>query len=536
MTSRSRSIKIKCDKCENDIINKEYLKCSTCQNNLHIECTKTVTRSRFLIMTAITKKIWKCLKCRNAVQNVQHSTPRSPKKASPEINLQKRELDYAKNESPNTKIPRSLSEENLTSITTDSDLSADSYNSASPRTPRSLPNVSSHDLSIKKGLRNEIDQLKLKLLSAHEEIERLNSEVTSLTRTLNSCHKQMSTYKKILGENTPQKTTPVGTRTKKVKSLQISKKLESLLTPVQMKNTPEPRTLAATSNIDDEDTHPVTKPLPLKRNYQYSEMNNNKLCIISSNKRNKVRQIIENALSDDLQICHFLKPNAGIKELLQGIYSKTMNFTKKDHCVICIGEEDFRTTNNYVDLVFLIRETLQDLDHTNFIICLPTYKCNHVSGIFNWRVETFNNLLYLDVESHRHAFLNDSNLELSYDYNMFHSRGGVLNNYGFKRLVSGIKKTVEHVNIYNREQSSHTCTHRTEKESFNIIKDHPIIKNNFVTSNEETIEEESSNSINHSEEPSPQKKIARNSSSSTKTAIAISSQLDHSNTAKFFRQ
>lgn len=39
--------------------------------------------------------------------------------------------------------------------------------------------------------------------------------------------------------------------------------------------------------------------------------------------------------------------------------------------------------------------------------------------MFNWRVETFNNLLYLDIMTHEHAYILDSNKYLDYNYNMF---------------------------------------------------------------------------------------------------------------------
>lgn len=175
---------------------------------------------------------------------------------------------------------------------------------------------------------------------------------------------------------------------------------------------------------------------------------NRKLCIISSNRTNKVRQIAEKNFPES-QVIHYLSPNAGIEKLTENIDQKLKDFTHRDYCVILIGERDFSTTNDYVNLIVNIRNTLIYQNHTNIVLCLPTYKCKETSAVFNWRVETFNNLLYLDILNHKYAYLMDSNLKLTYDYDMFTKFSGILNNRGLDNMFKNINLLVNELIVYN---------------------------------------------------------------------------------------
>lgn len=71
-------------------------------------------------------------------------------------------------------------------------------------------------------------------------------------------------------------------------------------------------------------------------------------------------------------------------------------------------------------------------------MCLPTFKCNNYSGMFNWRIETFSYLLYLDMDTHKYATILDSNLHLSYDYIMFSKYTGKLNDHGMRNIMKNL--------------------------------------------------------------------------------------------------
>ncbi|KAJ2942354.1 hypothetical protein O0L34_g15903 [Tuta absoluta] len=82
----------------------------------------------------------------------------------------------------------------------------------------------------------------------------------------------------------------------------------------------------------------------LDQNIQNSSPKNkqmNKMCIISSNNKNKVLLEAEKTFSG-YKVCHYLKTNCGIKELLLGLESKLIDFTMK---VILILKPQMITMN-----------------------------------------------------------------------------------------------------------------------------------------------------------------------------------------------
>lgn len=60
--------------------------------------------------------------------------------------------------------------------------------------------------------------------------------------------------------------------------------------------------------------------------------------------------------------------------------------------------------------------------------------------MYNWRVENFNSLLYLDTQHHQYAFTFDCNSNLEYDDKMFSRKYHSVNNYGLTTIMAGIKE------------------------------------------------------------------------------------------------
>lgn len=168
----------------------------------------------------------------------------------------------------------------------------------------------------------------------------------------------------------------------------------------------------------------------------------NKLCIISANNSNKILQIANDMLDDNFNVTHYTHSQGGISVLLGDIATKLKKFNKNDYYIIMIGETDFKETNNYYELTVTIRNMLAKTGNTNIIICLPTYRCDDFSVMYNWRVETFNNLLYRDQSLHKNAYIIDSNLNLSYDYDMFTRSHGLINNKGMRNIYSQVKDVI----------------------------------------------------------------------------------------------
>lgn len=167
-----------------------------------------------------------------------------------------------------------------------------------------------------------------------------------------------------------------------------------------------------------------------------------KLCIISSNNKNKILQIAENTINN-FQICHYIYPHSNVIKLMENIGTKINKFTCNDYCVVIIGEEDFTKTRNYYDIIAQMKIILKTIKHTNVIIALPTYRHSEYSVLYNSRIEAFNSMIYYDTELNKYATLLDSNLNLTCDYTMFSKYKGVLNNNGMKNIFQNLKLLLE---------------------------------------------------------------------------------------------
>lgn len=166
-----------------------------------------------------------------------------------------------------------------------------------------------------------------------------------------------------------------------------------------------------------------------------------KLCIVSTNKRNKILDIAKKTFQN-YEICHYVSPNCGTQQLISNLDKKLIDYTTDDFCVILIGEKDFYKTDNYVDIIIELRETLQNIQNTNIIICVPTFKLSNYSTLFNWRIETFNNLLHLDLQTYNYATAFDSNLDLCYDFTMFSKFDRKINNHGMRNIFHNLSLTI----------------------------------------------------------------------------------------------
>lgn len=384
-----------------------------------------------------------------------------------------------------------------------SDLSRNDHSPLFDTTMISLPDTSFNESQTVIELKEKINELTNQLTCAHQEIEILNTENFRLKTDLNKSLKLVETYKNFSisdnihmspssirrskgnkstlykdisclqksPKNTSHQTTqtdgsPKNTGSNKIspyKTVQNHNKSHEELGVEKVDVTIEKATLSPSSLIDysqkpkkestsilqkkSKSTTTMDNPQP-KELIQMTDTSDCNICIISTNIKNKVRDIAETTLrKHSKNICHYLMPHCKTEQLLRDLETKLKTFTYNDFCIILIGEEDFSTTNDYFQLVFSIRTTLEKTKHTNVIVCTPTYRYSYYKTMYNWRVENFNNLLYLDILTHEHAYFLDSNKNLSDDYTMFKKRTGLINNYGIHTIfididdyIQGLKK------------------------------------------------------------------------------------------------
>lgn len=105
----------------------------------------------------------------------------------------------------------------------------------------------------------------------------------------------------------------------------------------------------------------------------------------------------------------------------------------KDYCLIFIGENDLKNSD-YIHILDNLKKSLKNATQTNVVICTPTY----VKGalIYNYKVELFNNLLYLDLKSNEYAYFFDSNYTVTHE--MFSYKTGKINKNGWRNIYDRI--------------------------------------------------------------------------------------------------
>lgn len=100
-----------------------------------------------------------------------------------------------------------------------------------------------------------------------------------------------------------------------------------------------------------------------------------------------------------------------------------------------LGEADFKHNNyNNIELINTLRLCLQNITHTNIIICTPTY----VQGalMYNYKVEMFNNMLYVELQNNKYTYFCDTNEKLTPQ--MFSEFSGRINKYGLRYTLQNI--------------------------------------------------------------------------------------------------
>lgn len=94
--------------------------------------------------------------------------------------------------------------------------------------------------------------------------------------------------------------------------------------------------------------------------------------------------------------------------------------------------------------------------------------------MYNWRVETFNNLLYLDVMTHEHAYIFDSNQCLDYDFNMFHRYLSHVNDNGIQSIFNNLQKLITEIGYENKINLGQCAISDTDSDKVDPADDDSI--------------------------------------------------------------
>lgn len=417
------------------------MKCYECEGAFHVpHCTRTVTDKRFDLMTPIRKAAWKCETCKEPI--IDKEIPKSP--------LMDNEYVTIRREKTNCNINVST-ENSFQSLSIDD--SEHEYSSiASPNIMnRSCPENYDCSQEVIKELENKIQQLQQKLDSADNEIINLLAENSSLVKLNHKYESKIKTLTQIY--SSPIQTTPAKLKRKSLNRTQLNFSRKEYLTPAQ---TSKPKseldtTLKETTHTTINETE-IHKKSNFSKNYRLESTKKGKICIMSTNKVNKIGNIAEKILSQHYSLCHYLTPECGIKYMVSKLKAKLNEYTMQDFCVLIVGEEDFIKTTDIQELLHFIREALQEIKHTNIIVCAPTYKIAPYSNLYNWRVENFNKLLNIDAANKGYAWILDSNRNVTYDNRMFYKKSGSLNNHGMMVLIRDLHQLMNDILHYEMQE------------------------------------------------------------------------------------
>lgn len=470
---------INCFKCKSTVDKQDTLQCSVCKNRYEFACAG-LPEKLYTLMSSDSKKNWECRLCtvkktsKNKIPNqveLKKSNARdvskSPSSTTSLIayNTENEILTFPTPDNITIRkkytvnIPTNNSFESL-SGSEDMDMEYSSLPSSSPQKKlnRSCPEIAESLHLRLESMEEELTALRGKLIVSEREIENLNLENNKLKKTINECTIKINKLTHICESN--PKNSPRIKRTSR-NHTQISSMPNSpsqntsnyrdicSRNITELSSAIKEKRISSISNLHSHNettlcANTLKQPEVKKRNFTEK-----KVCLISSNKRNSILRAAQYNLGEKYQVCHFLTPGVGVKRLLENIDKKLTNYTTEDYCIIFIGENDFKESQNYSHLVKNIREVIEKVKHTNVILCLPTFNCGKYSSMFNWRIELFNKLLYRDIVKYEYAYILDSNQNLTYDYKMFYKWSGCINNYGMKTIFQGITEMLEQIHIEN---------------------------------------------------------------------------------------
>lgn len=314
-------------------------------------------------------------------------------------------------------------------------------------------------------LKAEINQLTGELQSANNEIDSLHEENRNLKCELLRCQKIINVYKKLdFIENSPKTSSRKSKRNKLHDSnresvcLQYNTPEKCIQVPIEeitctplVENSDEKTQKDRNSQNGDNMCTLVKNNLEQAHEKESSrtrspkEAKHRKLCVLSNSTQRGILQAIEENFSKVFKFCSYSFPNSTIKQLLANLKSKLTDYSMNDYCIIFIGETDIKYSNNFIDSIKAINESLAQITHTNIIVCTPTY----IRGapIYNYKVEMFNDLLYTNLQYHDCAYYFDTNYDLTFEFDMFSHKTGILNKAGiqfiFKNIMNRIKIDLE---------------------------------------------------------------------------------------------
>lgn len=384
-----------------------------------------------------------------------------------------------------TKLPTNNTSLEVTAVLSDKDEyeSLASTSSTINDLNQSYPDLYFRPNDDVKELQNKISLLEEKLLIAETEIENLILENSSQLKQINDYKLKIDKLTHIC-TSTKQKTSSAKIKRKNLvrtklnfKNVQQSPDDESVIKMPSVSNTIEedpnvaynepPLQVTTEHHYTTEQRDTLDKQSPCDSSI--IEHNSRKLCLISDNNVNNILGIAETTFPA-AKICHYCMPKAGIVELLETLEIKLINYSLHDYCIIFIGEQDFLVSNKYDELVNHIRYKLENIKHTNVILCSPNFKLKWNVNLFNTRIEAFNRLLYLSNQTYKYTYTFDTNRHLEYTHEMFSKYTGKVKNKAILNIFHELKSYIKLFQYENNNCNDLNVIHSHECSTMSHLK------------------------------------------------------------------
>lgn len=376
--------KLICSVCKDDVNDiKEHLKCLKCKKHFHLDCIG-VSQKRFdNLMSREQKAIWKCRSCRpiNNQDKVLHTNN------APGTSREKLSTIITSSPSNITLRRPTRLRKRLTSIEpTDSEFESQTSplmtsNDLLDGSSRSLPNISTIENQTEIELNTEITNLKVQLASAHDEIDRLNEEVTSLKKIFEDKLKQMDIYKKLLTEPGPPRIITPTKNKQTIKRTQVNVNDS----PVYKNRVEDPASSAISSAKTKSDGASNAPKTPVQKRlaaHNYSpklpkeEKSNSKIMIFSDEQGTGIAEkLIKNSrkfIIKTFDVQSFMKPGADTEEVLKPCKNMCQNLTTEDYVILMIGSND----SNPYKVMAEISATLKLLNNCNVFVINVMRNCH----------------------------------------------------------------------------------------------------------------------------------------------------------------
>lgn len=446
-----------CVKCNKTVQGKDFLRCSKCKKIYDIQCAG---RSKiFQLMTIESKNVWICPPCHSGENTSNKDSKKGqyiPKNTdSGKITIRKKtcpqKLPGNHSLSPQILTQKSKSTESITRPCFINDSSQSLDESLSKSLELSV------DPDIVSELKLQIKTLKTELASTENELQNVIIEKNEFLRQIDKLNREISTLKNICKAPQQIKKSRKSTSSSSIeitspgpsaaKTLTLESNIKTLQNELEQTQQEICNLNEIITGLQQElesckfksYSRTQEKEISLKKNIINTSIDKHKLCIISSCTRyNILRTMDRICLYDNSERVHYITPNVGIDILLKDIEKKLAGYTKRDYCIIIIGETDFLSSKNYMKLVESMRQKLQDITSTNIIIAAPTYICG--APLYNTRIEVFNTILNRDLTNFKYGLFFDSNQKLTLDHFSYFS--GKLRNSGVQNILKNIAELI----------------------------------------------------------------------------------------------